>query len=88
MPLMMAPVVIDLAKELMQRNTKVLLSSLSMDQTSAGDKMYGLEKTFCDRILAQEYYFADEGRVMVEHLAALELIRVNRVCHESPEEPL
>ncbi|XP_033638505.1 uncharacterized protein LOC117299151, partial [Asterias rubens] len=100
MPMTMAPVVIALAKEL-AKDSK-MLSTLSMDRTSAGYKMYGLEKTFRDKTLAHikhspfclnidestssnnkrvlgvlvSYYSADEGRVMVEHLAALELIRV------------
>ena len=47
MPMTMAPVVIALAKEL-AKDSK-MLSTLSMDRTSAGYKMYGLEKTFRDK---------------------------------------
>ena len=93
LPMTMAPVLIDLAKQL-ARDPKAL-GSLSMDRTSASYKMtHGVHKTMQDRTVQAmrnvpfclnkrvlgvlvSYFSESEGRVVVEHLTALELVTVN-----------
>ena len=100
--LTMAPVLIDLAKDVAR--DKKALDGLSMDRTSASYKLtYGLRKTFTDytlncirgqpfslnidestssndkRVLAVlvSYYSKTECKVVCEHLAAVEMVKVD-----------
>nr|XP_026695260.1 uncharacterized protein LOC113475366 [Ciona intestinalis] len=102
LPLSIAPVLINLAKELSK--DKKVLDNLTMDRTTASYKLtHGLSKTLLDRTLAEirkckfslnidestsnshkrvfailvSYFSETEQHVVVEHLASIEVIKVD-----------